>query len=539
MKLNNKILFALALTPAMLLGSCNGGNADDTKNASSAAGGDGSTITIWCSETEGVATSFENLAKKWAADNNLNYNFEVTGITEADAATNMLTDVAKGADIYCFAQDQFARLVQGGALSVLGPTATTWVRENNIEDAASATFSGESCYAYPLTADNGYFMYYDKRVVKDEHIGSLEDIIKDCEDYEEGVRKFSMELTTSGWYTASFFMSYGEDNKPLCHSTWTTNDDGAYIGVDDTWCSANGIIAAKGMQKLLKSEAFYSSSKASDFTAATPSAVVVSGTWDYTTAKAALKENMGVAPLPSFTVDNKSYHMGSFKGYKLMGVKPQTDVAKAANLHKLAQYLTSKDAEMSRLTEFGWGPSNKVAQTSDEFKANPALSAFEKQRPYATTQGQIHGSWWDVSKVVGSSLQTADGTDEAIQKVLDTYKAALDEIINASPEAKRAFTVIGNFATAPTDGWASWSSDLAMNENPTNTWTSPAITLAVGDSFKCRQGKSWDVCYGRGDDKDGNTVIKEGEAGSKKIQLVTTVDATGTVTGGTVTLLDA
>ncbi len=532
MKLNNKkILFALALTPAMLMAAC-GGNGTDKGGDNKSDGGEtpaAETIKIWCSETEGVATSFENLAKAWAKENNLNYTFEITGITEADAATNMLTDVQAGADIYCFAQDQFARLVQGGALSQLGPSATTWVKENNVEDAVAAVTSGESLYAYPLTADNGYFMYYDKSVITDEtHLGSLEDLIEDCEAADKNI---SMELTTSGWYTASFFMSYDSEGKQLCHSNWKTNDEGEYTGVDDTWNSDNGVIAAKGMQKLLKSSSFVSSSKAADFSAATPSAIVVTGTWDYTTAKNALGENMGVAPLPSFTVDNKSYHLGSYSGYKLMGVKPQTDSVKASNLNKLVQYLTGYDAEMSRLNEFGWGPSNKNAQNSDEFKANPALVALAQQKKYATPQGQIHGSWWDVSKVVGSSLKTADGTDEAIKKVLQDYEDALNGILNTSDEEKRAFTIIGSIASLGTN----WDSDIAMTESPTGTWTSEAITLAAGDEFKVRQGKAWDVAYGGsaiGQTSD-NVVITEEQAGVKKIQLVVT-DA-----GGTISLIDA
>ena len=525
MKLNNKILFALALTPAMLLGSCNGSNSGGESAGGSNTPGPKETVKIWCSEVEGVATSFKTIAEKWAADNNLNYEFDVTGITEADQATQMLSDVSAGADIYCFAQDQFARLVQGGALSELGPGASTWVKENNVEDSIRAVTSGESIYAYPLTADNGYFMYYDKSVIDADHLGSLEDIVDDC---EKAGRNFSFELGGSGWYTASFFMARDENGNQLCHSNWTTDNEGKFTSVDDNWNSDNGVIAAKGMQHLVKSDYWMDSSKAADFSASTPSAVVVSGTWDYTNAKTALGENMGVAELPSFEVDGKSYHLGSFSGYKLLGVKPQTDSTRAAKLNKLAQVLTGYDAEMARLEEFGWGPSNKQAQESDEFKANPALGALAAQNQYATVQGQIHGSWWDISKVVGTSLKNADADDDSIKAVLKTYADAVDGVLGMSDEVKRAFTVIGQFATAPAADWADWTSDLTMTEDPTDTWTSPAITLTAGDAFKVRQGKSWDVAYGK---DGGNYVVSEEEAGTKKIQLVSTT--------GVVTLLDA
>lgn len=545
MKINNKkILFALMLTPTMLLGSCGGGNDGGSKTPTSntptesttdsTATGTKETVKIWCSEVEGVATSFKAIADKWAADNNLNYEFTVTGITEADQATQMLTDVSAGADIFCFAQDQFARLVQGGALSALGPSASEWVKTNNDEGSVRAVTSGDSVYAYPLTSDNGYFMYYDKSVVDEDHIDSLEDLVDDC---EKAGKNFSFELGGSGWYTASFFMAYDEDGKQLCHSNWTTNNEGAFTAVDDTWDSDNGVIAAKGMQHLVKSDNWCDSSAQGDFKAATPSGVLISGTWAYTAVKEALGDNMGVADLPSFKVDNKSYHLGSYSGYKLLGVKPQTDAVRASNLNKLARVLTGYEAEMSRLNTFGWGPSNKEAQASDAFKANPALAALAAQSQYSTAQGQIHGSWWDISKVVGTSLKKAGTDDDSIKAVLKTYSTALEGILNASDEVKRAFTVIGKISSLSYN----WDTDIAMKEDPTNTWTSEPITLTEGDEFKVRQGKGWDVAFGGssiGQTSD-NVVVTAEQAGSKKIQLVTTVDADGKVTNGTISLIAA
>ena len=545
MKINNKkILFALMLTPTMLLGSCGGGNDGGSKTPTSntptesttdsTATGTKETVKIWCSEVEGVATSFKAIADKWAADNNLNYEFTVTGITEADQATQMLTDVSAGADIFCFAQDQFARLVQGGALSALGPSASEWVKTNNDEGSVRAVTSGDSVYAYPLTSDNGYFMYYDKSVVDEKHIDSLEDLVDDC---EKAGKNFSFELGGSGWYTASFFMAYDEDGKQLCHSNWTTNNEGAFTAVDDTWDSDNGVIAAKGMQHLVKSDNWCDSSAQGDFKAATPSGVLISGTWAYTAVKEALGDNMGVADLPSFKVDNKSYHLGSYSGYKLLGVKPQTDAVRASNLNKLARVLTGYEAEMSRLNTFGWGPSNKEAQASDAFKANPALAALAAQSQYSTAQGQIHGSWWDISKVVGTSLKKAGTDDDSIKAVLKTYSTALEGILNASDEVKRAFTVIGKISSLSYN----WDTDIAMKEDPTNTWTSEPITLTEGDEFKVRQGKGWDVAFGGssiGQTSD-NVVVTAEQAGSKKIQLVTTVDADGKVTNGTISLIAA
>ena len=127
-------------------------------------------IKIW------VAEAAKDLTEKQIADFNANnefgfkFNATIEAVSEADAATQMITDVEAGGDIYCFAQDQFARLVQAGALDALGKKASETVIANNDAGTVAAATSGEQLYAYPLTADNGYFMYYDKSVIPDEDV---------------------------------------------------------------------------------------------------------------------------------------------------------------------------------------------------------------------------------------------------------------------------------------------------------------------------------------------------------------------------------
>ena len=119
-------------------------------------------------------------------------------------------------------------------------------------------------------------------------------------------------------------------------------------------------------------------------------------------------------------MDGTEYHLGSFNGCKLLGVKPQVDAYKLAALHQLARYLTGEQGQMERFEALSWGPSNLVAQSSDAVQANPALAALIAQSPYSVPQGQIHGSWWDIAKAIGDDVKNA--TDEAgLQQALDNY----------------------------------------------------------------------------------------------------------------------
>ena len=420
-----KILFTAALGGAMLLTACGGGN----------SGGGGGTkesynLTVWVSEVDGLKELTEKQIQAFAKAEGVTIKATVEKQSESDSATAMIKDVTNGADLYCFAQDQLVRLVQASALAKLGGTAVNTVKEANDEDSIAAITFGSNYYAYPLTSDNGYFLYYDKTVVSEQDKGDFFKILKACEDAD---KLFSFETKTSGWYLASWFFGAG------CVNEWTTSEDGSeFTGYTDTFDSDNGVLAARALSKFMQSKAHNSSSDGGDFSKG--SAALVSGTWAYPTVKAALGDNMGVAELPSYTIDGHTFHLGSFKGCKLLGVKPQADAKKAAIASKLALFLTNKDSQLERFEAAGWGPSNKEAQTADAVKAAPHLQAVEAQRPYATTQGQIHGSWWGLATTLGTAIGDAKEDETAIRAALATYEAGLESLFSID---KTGYLVVG------------------------------------------------------------------------------------------------
>lgn len=443
-----------------------------TANASSLAGT--YDITVW------VAEAIVDLTKQQIADFNasneygITFNATVEPVSEADAATQMITDVEAGGDIFCFAQDQFARLVQAGALNKLGKKAAETVTANNDAGTVAAATSGDTLFAYPLTSDNGYFMYYDKSVIPEEDVDSLEKLIADC---EKAGKYFAMEVQTSAWYLAGFFFGTG------CKSEWTTDDAGKFISVNDTFNSPEGLIAVKGMKKLVDSPAHLSSGAASEF--ASGAAVVVTGTWAFEDIAKILGDNMGVTDLPSFEVDGKEYHIGSFNGCKLLGVKPQVDTAKGAALNQLALYLTGEKAQMERFEARSWGPSNLVDQASEAVQSNPGLAALLKQAPYSVPQGQIHGSWWDLAKVIGDDVKNAQD-DAGLQLALDNYTDKISALFQMSDDEMNAWAVIGAV------NGTMWDTDLPMTKDGDVWKSNEAYAMDAGTEFKVRQGKSWD-----------------------------------------------
>ena len=351
-----------------------------------AAGGN---VTLWVAEAVVDFTKAQTESFKAANPEYAGWTFSVEPVGEGDAAGNMITDVDGGADIFGFAQDQLSRLVAAGAVTPITGDYATWIETENDGGAVGAATVGDKLYAFPMTSDNGYFLYYDKSVVTDP--STLEGIVAAC---EAAGKNFYFEIN-SGWYQTAFFFGTGAE------LTYDTDASGAFTACNCDYASDTGVAALKAMINLAASPAFKNGSSVDN---ATDWAAIVDGTWDSGNAQSYLGDNYACAKLPTFTVDGQTYQMSGFSGNKLLGVKPQSDAAKLDVCLKLAQYLTGSDVQLARFKEVGWGPSNLAAQGSDAVTADPALSALAQQLNFCIPQGQYPGDYWGLATALGDDV---------------------------------------------------------------------------------------------------------------------------------------
>ena len=200
---------------------------------------------------------------------------------------------------------------------------------------------------------------------------------------------------------------------------------------------------------------------------------------------------------------------------------------KGAAIHKLAQYLTGEQGQMERFEALSWGPSNLADMASEAVQSNPGLVALAAQDPYATVQGQIHGSWWDIAKVITEDVKAA--TDEAgLQAALDNYQEKLASLFTLSDDVKNGWTIIGTcnlddgffFTDYNNETRSNWTDDIPMVKGEDGIWKSEkAWPMEAGVEFKVRQGLSWDNAFPADN-------FKVEEAGT---YFVTFDEATGTV----------
>lgn len=339
-------------------------------------------------------------------------DFEITLVENSDASTrdNLLEDIHNAADIFPFADDQLAAMVAGGALEPVANQDA--VRAANTEGAVEAASINDTIYAYPMTADNGYFLYYDKKYFSDEDVKTLDGILKVAEKEN---KKFNMQWA-SGWFLYSFFGNTGlevgmNDDGVTNYCTWNSKE-GNITGVD----------VAQALLDISKSKGFSSTMDGEVVEKIKSGEVIacVSGVWNEVEIRKAWGDDYGAVKLPTYTVADQQVQMASFNGYKMLGVNYYSKNKDWAL--KLADWLTNEENQKLRLLERSQGPSNIKAAESEDMKGIPALQAVVDQAEYGTLQ-RIGNAYWAPTEEFGIKMAQGNPDNTDLQKLIDTLVA--------------------------------------------------------------------------------------------------------------------
>ncbi|MDR0491232.1 MAG: extracellular solute-binding protein [Oscillospiraceae bacterium] len=343
-----------------------------------------------------------------AANPGKTWNIELMVVGENDARAKYLQDSSAAADVFAFAHDQLKDLVNAGALYELsGKWKDAVIADNSAGSVEAATRDGK-LYAFPMTADNGYFMYYDKSVFAEEDVKSLDKML---EVAAAAGKKVYMDIG-NGWYIASFFLAAG-----------------CKVGLDDggnamcTFNDADGLKAAESVKSIVCNSAYVSGDD-EVFAGGIGGTVAagVSGTWKADAVREKLGANYDAAKLPTVSIGGTQIQMSSFAGYKLIGVNRSTAYAQEAM--DLAAWLTNYDNQMKRFELRSMGPSNIKAADSQEVQAAPELAALAAQSAFAVAQNDVPDNFWEPTKAFGQQIIAGDVTD--LQTLLDEM---VDKII--------------------------------------------------------------------------------------------------------------
>ena len=229
------ISLVLCAVLAVSMTACSRGNTDNGGKVS---------LKVWGAQED------QELLKRMIGEfekenDDIDYDITLGVVGTKDAQAKILEDPAAAADVFVFSDDQLLDLVNAGALYEITRNKDS-IKEDSLVGAFDAACVGNSLYGYPMTADNGYFLYYDKSVVSEQDVQSLDTLLAAC---NKAGKKFYMDIS-NGWYAASFFLAAGcsvgldEKGKQTCdfnnangvkagEAIKTLCADGAFITGDD------------------------------------------------------------------------------------------------------------------------------------------------------------------------------------------------------------------------------------------------------------------------------------------------------------------
>lgn len=364
-------------------------------------------LDLWCSETPEYQAVMAQIVDNFkAAYPEVDFDITIGAQSESEVKDRVLEDVTAAADVFVFADDQVTDLVRAGALQPVEATYTYNPAETNGAGSVDAASVDGKLYAYPLTASNGYFLFYDSTVFSEEDIQSWDGLLAKANEVgcQVGIEY------TSGWYLYSFFQGAG------CNLT--LNDDGTN---NCDWNNATGVAVAESLANMAKDPAFISipddafASKLAEGDCKIKA--YVDGTWRSGDIQAAYGDGYAAAKLPTFTVNGEQVQQSSYAGYKLVGVNAYSENIGWSML--LAEFISNEASQVAIFEATGEGPANTVAAASDAVMASPAIAALAAQSAYASPQ-RVGDKYWDPSATLGKNLAEGTVTD---------FQAALDEAV--------------------------------------------------------------------------------------------------------------
>lgn len=371
------------------------------------------TLKVWA-PTEDQANENSWLQTRLKAFETAHTEYKITwelGVCgEGDAANLVGTDPSAAGDIFMYANDQIGTLVEAGALAKLGGTYLDFVKNNySATYSNSVTYKGE-VYGFPMTC-NTWFMYYNKKLVSDEDVKSLEKLL------EKGTVAFPM---TTAWYNGAFFLGnggtlFGEAG----------NDEAAGI----QFGGEAGYAAAKKMVELMANPNFVNDADSKGNSGLKDGSVVAyfDGSWNYAGLYEVLGEDLGAVALPTVNIGGKDVNMKSLAGSKVIGVNPNCKNQKVAM--EVAAFLASEESQLARFELRNITPALSSLAENEKVKASICAQAeIAVMAGTSVVQPGLTGmsAFWTEMGTFGGNIDNGTVTLDNYKEQVDLLYAALN-----------------------------------------------------------------------------------------------------------------
>ena len=351
-------------------------------------------LTVWSPQEDQDTNWLQDQCEAFAAEHpNWKINFNYGVCAEGEAKDNVTKDVEAAADVYMLANDNIPDLVSAGALSELGGDYLGYVTSTNSDSILASVTYNDAVVAFPFTS-NTWFMYYDKSVFSEDDVKNFDTML---EKAGEAGKKVSFKLTDS-WYIQAFYVANG----CTLFGDGTDTDAGIDFGGDKAAAVTEYLVDLAANPNFLVDADGAGLAGLGDSVAA-----VFSGTWDADAVKEKLGDNMGVAALPTVTIDGKEGQMKSFIGSKAIGVNPNAENQQVAM--SLAAYLAGEKAQTAHYEMRNILPSNINISLADDPIATAVTNVMTDTSIMQPLCKEM-GNYWSPAENMGKNIQSGEVT---------------------------------------------------------------------------------------------------------------------------------
>lgn len=376
-------------------------------------------LKVWCAQNQVDTGIMEEQQKAFAAAHpewNITWTTEIVG--DDKCKDELLKDVDAGADVFMFASDQLLEMVDAGAIAQLGGEAEKLVQDTIADSVKPTVMSGDEVYAIPYT-HNTFFMFYDKTIMDEDDITSLEKIM--AKDTADNVYNFYFE-SAGGWKLGAYYYGAGL-------SVFGPNGDDLAAGCD--WNSEKGVAVTNYLIDLINNPkcAYDGEISVTELIADRRLGVWFDGSWNYDAYEKILGEDMGLAVIPTFNPDGNDYQMKGFYSSKAIGVNAHSKNMAAAVA--FATYLGNEENQILRFEKSAQIPANLNASKIDAVANHSLASVLVKEANEASvtqpTNTTFSSRYWTYAGAIPTEIRSGKITKDNVQEKLNTFVANMTE----------------------------------------------------------------------------------------------------------------
>ena len=414
------LLLVAAMGVSMLVG-CGGGDDKPSGGDTQQGGNDQQggvtevTLTVWAPDNQQELLKTQQKAFE-EAHPEYKITWKTSQVGEGDAKTMVLNDPEAAADVFFYENDQVQELVDAGAIARLGGATEEMVTTTMPESVYNTVKVGDALYGIPFT-HNLYFLYYDKSVLGDVDVTSLDAII--AAPTEDGVYNFQFDTGSyklGSWYYGAGLTVFGADGSDLS------------AGCD--WNSETGVAVTKKIIEVMGNAKVDTSHDPFELAGEKKVGSWITGGWDYSKYKELLGDDLGVATLPSYDLNGEKVQLRGFYGTKAIGVNSQSK--NLALAIEFAAYLGTEEQQIARYEKSGQIPTNTKASAIKAVQDDElaVVTIAESDPTYSVNQPTatvFSSRYWGKADLIAPAVKngelTADNAQEWLNKMVDAMCA--------------------------------------------------------------------------------------------------------------------